>query len=180
MDPEQIAQAMERVASVVRCKPHAGVMDDPAATARWDGGLHGSVHSDAGFRVATDMPVEIGGAASAVSPGWLLRAGLASCAMTRIAMAAAAEGIALCTLEVRATSRSDVRGLLAVPEPDGRPVPAGPLAMALHVTISAPGVDAERLRALVRSTACCSPVTGAVESALPVALHIEVAAAAAR
>lgn len=179
MDLEQIAQSMERVASVMRRKPNAGVMEDSAATARWDGGLYGSVRSDTGFSVPTDMPVEIGGEARAVTPGWLLRAGLASCAMTRIAMAAAAEGIALGTLEVRATSRSDVRGMLAVPEPDGRPVPPGPLGMELHVTISAVGVDAERLRALVQSTATCSPVTGAVERAVPVAMHVEVAAEAA-
>ena len=180
MELEQIAQAMERVASVMRRKPQAGVMEDPAATACWEGGLSGNVHSDAGFSVPTDMPAEIGGEARAVTPGWLLRAGLASCAMTRIAMAAAAEGIALGTLAVRATSRSDVRGLLAVPEPDGRPVPPGPLGMELHVTISARGVGAAQLLALVRSTATCSPVTGAVECALPVAMHVEVAAAAER
>ena len=176
MGMEQIAAAMERVASVLRRKPQAGVVEDSAATARWDGGLRASVHSDTGCSVATDMPVELGGEANSVTPGWLLRAGLASCAVTRIAMAAAAEGITLQTLEARATSRSDARGLLAVPELDGRPVPAGPLAMELHVRIGAPGVPAERLRALVASTASCSPVTGAVEQPLPVALHVDVAA----
>jgi organic hydroperoxide reductase OsmC/OhrA len=176
MGMEQIASSMERVASVLRRKPQAAVSEDSAATARWEGGLRASVHSDAGPSVATDMPVEIGGEASAVTPGWLLRAGLASCAVTRIAMAAAAEGITLQTLEARATSRSDVRGLLAIPAPDGCPVPAGPLAMGLHVRIGAPGVPAELLRALVASTAGCSPVTCAVEQPLSVALHVDVAA----
>lgn len=176
MGMEQIAASVERVASVLRRKPQAGVSEDAAATARWDGGLRASVRSDTGFSVATDMPVEIGGEASAVTPGWLLRAGLASCAVTRIAMAAAAEGITLQTLEARATSRSDARGLLAIPEPNGRPVPAGPLAMALHVRIRAPGVPAGRLRALVAMTTGCSPVTCAVEQPLPVALHVDVAA----
>jgi uncharacterized OsmC-like protein len=175
MGMEQIAASMQRVASVLQRKPQAGVSEDSAATARWDGGLRASVRSDAGHAVATDMPVEIGGEASAVTPGWLLRAGLASCALTRIAMAAAAQGITLATLEVRATSRSDVRGLLEIPEPDGRAVSAGPLAMALHVRIGAPDVPAERLRALVASTAGCSPVTCAVEQPLPVALHVDVA-----
>jgi len=175
MGMEQIAASMERMVSVLRRKPHVGVGEDSAATARWDGGLRASVRSDAGYSVATDMPVEIGGEASTVTPGWLLRAGLASCALTRIAMAAAVEGITLQTLEVLATSRSDARGMLAVPEPDGRPVPAGPLAMELHVRISAPGFSAERLRALVASTTGCSPVTCAVEQPLPVALYIDVA-----
>lgn len=176
MGMDQIAASMERVASVLRRKPQAGVSEDSAATARWDGGLRASVRSDTGHSVATDMPIEIGGEASAVTPGWLLRAGLASCAVTRIAMAAAADGITLATLEARATSRSDARGLLNITEPDGRPVPAKPLAMELHVRIGAAGVPAERLRALVASTAVCSPVTCAVEQPLPVALHVDVTA----
>ena len=176
MGMEQIAAAMERVASVLRRRPQAGVSEDSAATARWDGNLRASVQSDTGYLVATDMPVELGGEASAVTAGWLLRAGLASCAVTRIAMAAAAEGIELQTLEARATSRSDARGMLAIPEPDGRPVPAGPLAIELHVRIGAPGVPAGRLRALVASTTSCSPVTYAVERPVPVALYVDVAA----
>jgi uncharacterized OsmC-like protein len=176
MGVEQIAAAMDRVASVLRRKPQAGISDDSTATARWDGGLRASVRSEAGQSVATDMPIEIGGEAGAVTPGWLLRAGLASCAVTRIAMAAAAEGITLETLEAVATSRSDARGLLGVREADGQPVAAGPLTMALHVRIGASGVPAERLRALVASTVDCSPVTCAVEQPLPVALHVDVAA----
>jgi len=174
MGMEHIAASLERVASVLRRKPQAGLADDSEATARWDGGLRTSVRSDNGPSVATDMPTELGGEARAITPGWLLRAALASCSATRIAMAAAAEGITLHTLEVRATSRSDARGLLALPEMDGSAVPAGPLAMALHVRISAPGVLEARLRALVASTATCSPVTGAVEQPLPVAMHVEV------
>jgi uncharacterized OsmC-like protein len=176
MDLEHIASALERVASTLRRKPQAGLADDAAATARWAAGLRTQVHSDTGFSVPTDMPTVLGGEAAAMTPGWLLRAGLASCSATRIAMAAAAEGIALHTLEVRATSRSDARGLLAVPEADGGEVPAGPLEVVLHVRIGAPDVGEERLRALVASTATCSPVTAAVERPVPVAMHIEVAA----
>ncbi len=175
MGTEAIAAAMERVAAALRRKPQAGLVEDSAATARWDGGLRTSVHSDSGGVVPTDMPVEIGGEAGAVTPGWLLRAGLASCAATRIAMAAAAQGITLGALEVRATSRSDVRGMLAVDAPDGEPVTAGPLEMQLHVRIGAPGVPAERLRALVASTTTCSPMTSALERAVPVAMLVDVA-----
>ena len=176
MNMESIAASLERVSAVLRRKPLAGVSEDSAATARWEGGLRTRVRGDQGQSAATDMPAEIGGEDSAATPGWLFRAGLASCSATRIAMAAAAEGIALQTLEVRATSRSDARGLLAIAESDGRPVPAGPLAVALHVRIAAPGVPAERLRALVESTTGCSPMTDAVERALPVTLHVELAA----
>jgi uncharacterized OsmC-like protein len=175
MSMESIAAAIERVEGALRRKPQAGIHDDSAATARWAGGLRTQVDSDTGRSVATDMPVEIGGEDSAMTPGWLWRAGLASCAVTRIAMVAASEGIRLELLEARTTSRSDVRGVLGMSEPDGRLVPAQPLAVELHVRIAAPGVPAERLRALVESNAGSSPVTCVIERALPVALSVEVA-----
>ena len=70
--------------------------DDAPATARWQGGTprrHVS-HAD-GTQVPTDMPAELGGSGDQVTPGWLFRAGLASCAATSIVLAAAAEGIEL-------------------------------------------------------------------------------------
>ena len=89
-------------------------------------------------------------------------------------MEAAARGITLETLEAHATNRSDLRGLVGVPEADGRPVPAGPLAMDLHVRIAAPGVEAAALRELVEAASGCAPVTSAIEQPLPVGLHVEV------
>jgi len=175
MSMERIAAAIERVEEALRRKPQAGLHDDSAATARWTSGLRTQVSSDTGRSVTTDMPVEIGGEDSAMSPGWLWRAGLASCAVTRIAMVAASEGIRLEVLEARTTSRSDTRGVLGMTGPDGRLVPAHPLAVELHVRIAAPGVPAERLRALVESSAGCSPVTCVIQQALPVALSVDVA-----
>lgn len=175
MAEQQIAAAMERVTSALRRKPHAGLHDDEPATVRWAGGLRTVARSPAGAEVTTDMPAPIGGGDTAATPGWLLRTALASCAVTRIAMEAAARGIALQTLEARAESRSDLRGLVGVAEADGRPVPAGPLSMQLHVRIGASGVDPDQLRALVEATPGCSPVTCAVEQPLAVGLHIEIA-----
>ena len=57
-------------------------------------------------------------------------------------MAAAAEGIELAALEVRASSRSDARGLLGMAEADGAPVSAGPRDVQLHVRIAAPASTA--------------------------------------
>jgi uncharacterized OsmC-like protein len=175
MNEERIAAAMERVTSALRRKPHAELHDDTPATVRWAGGLRTMARNEAGTEVATDMPAAIGGDDTAPTPGWLLRTALASCAVTRIAMEAAARGIVLHTLEARAESRSDLRGLVVVPEADGRPVPAGPLAMDLHVRIGAAGVDVAALRALVEATPGCSPVTCALERPLAVGLHVEVA-----
>ena len=175
MAVEKIAAAMERVSSALTRKPQAGLKDDMPATVRWAGSLRTVAHTEAGAEVATDMPEAIGGDDSGPTPGWLLRVALASCAVTRIAMEAAARGITLATLEAHVTSRSDLRGLLRIATPDGNTVPAGPVAMDLHVRIGAPGVDAATLRALVEATPGCSPITCAVEQPLAVGLHVEVA-----
>lgn len=82
--------------------------------------------------------------------------------------------IALHTLEALATSRSDLRGLVGVAAPDGSTVPAGPLAMDLHVRIGAPDVDPDTLRALVAATTPCSPAPSALAQPLVVGLQVEV------
>jgi uncharacterized OsmC-like protein len=122
------------------------------------------------------MPTELGGTGDQVTPGCLMRAGLAACTATRIAMGAAAAGIELTRLELRASSRSDTRGLLGMAESDGSPVSAGPQDVQLHVTIAAHGVPAEKLRALVEESHRCSPVPCAIQEETPVGLHIEVTA----
>ncbi len=125
------------------------------------------------------MPGELGGTGDQVTPGWLFRAGLASCAATSIAMTAAAEGIELTTLEVRASSRSDTRGLLGMTDADGAPVYAGPSDVRMHVRIFAPDAPPERLRALVEKACRCSPIPAAVVNAVPLDLRVDVAAEAA-
>lgn len=176
MTTAQIAAAMQRVESVLRRRPEAGLHDDAPATARWRGGVRVVSRHPIGVEVASDMPAELGGSGEAVTPGWLLRAGLASCLATRIAMAAAAEGIELGTLEVDASSRSDVRGLLGMAAGDGQPVSPAAFGIQLAVRIGAAGVAGERLRALVEASHRCSPVAATLTAAPPVALRIDIAA----
>ncbi len=109
------------------------------------------------------------------TPDWLFIAGLASCAATSIAMAAAARGIQLSVLEVKASSRSDTRGLLGMSGADGQPVYAGPGDVALTVRIAAEGVSPERLRQLVEDGVHCSPIPSAGRRTTPLSLHIETA-----
>ena len=169
-----IAAAQQRVTSVLRKRPSAGLATDRPAVVRWDGDLRSRALHDNGTVIVTDMPAEIGGGDAGVTPGWLMRAALASCAVTRIAMLAAAEGLVLHTLEARATSRSDARGLLGVPDVDGSAVPAGPGDVQLHVRIGAVGVAPERLHALVDASTPLSPITCALQAPVAVALHVEV------
>jgi uncharacterized OsmC-like protein len=174
MANQDIAAAMKRLESVFRRRPEAGLHDDEPATAHWERGMRVVASHANGTQLLTDMPSEIGGSGDLVTPGWLLRAGLASCAATRIAMAAAAEGITLSTLDVQASSRSDARGLLGMADADGEPVNAGPRDVHLLVRISAPRVSPERLRALVEDSHRFAPVSAALLNAVPVALRIEV------
>ena len=174
MSAEYVADAMQRAEVVLRRRPDMGIHDDAAATARWRGNTRIITSHSNGIEIPTDMPGELGGTGDQVTPGWLMRAGLASCTATRIAMGAAAAGIELTALELRATSRSDTRGMLGMNEADGTPVGAGPREVQLYVTIAAQGVSAERLRALVEESHRCSPVPCAMQEETPVELHIEV------
>jgi len=169
-----IAAALKRVEKVLLRSPQTGLHADAPATARWNGGTQVTTSHESGTRVATDLPTEVGGTGTAVTPGWLLRAGLAACVTTRIAMAAAVEGIELTELEVVATSESDARGLLGMADADGQQVSAGPRNLQLHVRITAGGTSAERLRSLVQRSHGLSPVSCAVQEVTPAELLIEI------
>ncbi|HEV7777976.1 MAG TPA: OsmC family protein [Luteibacter sp.] len=173
MAMHDVAAAMRRVETVLRRRPDMGLHDDAPATALWQGGTRVLASHANGTTMSTDMPDELGGSGDQVTPGWLFRAGIASCLATTIAMAAAAEGIELTTLEVRAGSRSDTRGLLRMTGSDGETVSARPQDMRLQVSISARGVLPGRLRALVEACRHCSPMPNAVENIVPLDLRID-------
>jgi len=177
MTTKDIAAAVQRVESVLKRRPATGIHDDAPATAQWQTGLRVVARDPNGTQMATDMPLELGGSGDQVTPGWLFRAGLASCLATRIAMGAATAGIELTLLEVMASSRTDARGLLGMADVSGDPVAAAPRDVQLLVRIAAPGVSAEELEALVENSNRCSPISEAARHVVPVALRIEVDAA---
>lgn len=174
MTIEDIAAAVQRVESVLKRRPAAGIHDDAPATARWQTGLRVVACHANGTQMFTDMPAELGGSGDQVTPGWLMRAGLASCFATRIAMEAAVAGIELTLLEVLASSRSDTRGVFGMADVSGEPVGAGPRDVQLLVKIAALGVSAEDLQKLVEDSNRYSPVSAALRDAVSVALRIEV------
>jgi uncharacterized OsmC-like protein len=174
MATRDIAAAMQRVETVLKRRPEVGIHDDAPATAHWERGTRVAASHADGTQILTDMPAELGGSGDQVTPGWLFRAGLASCLATRIAMDAAAAGIELAALEVLASSRSDLRGLFGIADATGKPVDAGPSEVQLRVRICAGGVSAERLRLLVEESNRCSPVSAALRRAVPATLSVEV------
>src|ERR1700683_327866 len=174
MATKDIAAAVQRVESVLQRRPATGIHDDSPATARWQTGLRVVAGHANGTQMLTDMPTELGGSGDQITPGWLFRAGLASCLATCIAMDAAAEGIELAALEVLVSSRSDVRGFLGRAQSRGEPVDAGPSEVQLRIRISAGGVSPERLRLLVEESNRCSPMSAALRHAVPATLCVEV------
>ena len=173
MSLQTVAAALERVRTVLTRRPDLALHEDAPATARWQGGMRNVVSHTNGIAVETDMAQEIGGTGDRVSPGWLFRAGVASCAVTTIAMRAAAEGVALTTLEAHVESRTDMRGMLGMPGPDGAPVGAAPCEMHLRVRIAAEGLGADELEALVGRGCRCSPVPSAVATPTPLTIHVD-------
>ncbi len=174
MPDHELASALRRAETVLRRRPALGLHDDAPGTARWLGGTRVVASHPNGTEVQTDLSPEVGGSGDRVSPGWLLRAAMASCIATRIAMEAAAQGIELDALEVVAKSRSDTRGLLGMTDEHGAAIPAAPRDLELLVRVAAQSVAPERVHALVARAHASSPVSGAVQSVVPLDLHVEV------
>lgn len=173
MSMQDIAAALERAESVYRRRPQAGLHDDAPAQASWVAGTRVIADHANGTQVQTDMPSEFGGSGDQVSPGWLFRAGIASCLATCIAMDAARKGVQLRSLDVRVASRSDSRGLLGIDDGDGSSVYPGPSDMRLDVRIGAADATEGQLRELVEDSLRRSPIPTAVRNATPLALTVD-------
>jgi uncharacterized OsmC-like protein len=164
----EIRESILNVRSALAAKPDAGPAPDRPAVAVMEDGLRSRVEGGDGWAVVTDMPAAVGGGAAAPSPAWLVRAALASCAATAIAMRAAELEIVLTRLEVTAESETDMRGLLAV----GNGVDPGPAAARLRVELASDRADEQQLEELVRWADRHSPVCDALRRAVPMDLEI--------
>lgn len=174
MSLHDVELGVKRVMAAFQRRPDVAVQADPPAVSRWESGTRVVTHSGEAVSVATDMPKELGGSGDQVTPGWLFRAGVASCAATSITLAAASEGFKLTALEVHVGSRSDARGLLGMSEPNGEPVYAGMFDVELRVNIAADGSNPMALESLVARCLSHSPVPCTLITATPFALHVNV------
>ena len=165
-----IAHAITSMRDFYAEHPDEAVSSDSIARARLIDGLVVAVDGPNGWAVRTDMASAVGGGETAPSPGWLLRAAVASCDAAVIAMQAAEEGIALTVLEAEVVSESDGRGLVG-----GAEVPAGPLRMILDIRLAAVGVPREALERLVERALQRSPVSEALGRVVPIEVSVHVA-----
>ena len=177
MSLHDVEVGVKRVVAAFQRRPEVAIHADSPAVSRWESGTRVVTRSGEALSVATDMPKELGGTGDQVTPGWLLRAGFASCAATSITIAAASEGIKLTALEVHVGSRSDARGLLGMSESNGEPVYAGMFDVELRVTIAADGSNPLALESLVTKCLSHSPVPCTLTTATPFALHVAVTSA---
>ena len=91
---ESIRTAIETASGYLAEHPEAAAGTDAAATAVREEGLRFRVEGPNGDLIS-DMSKTVGGGATAPTPGWLLRAALASCDATTVAMEAARDGVDL-------------------------------------------------------------------------------------
>jgi len=164
---QRIRTAIEGAIAYLTEHPDEARATDSVATATLEEGLKVWIEGGDGATLATDMVPSVGGEGSAPSPGWLLRAAVASCVATLIAMRAAQRGVELAGVEVSVDSESDDRGILGI-DPD---VPAGPLSM--RISARATTADGAPADDIISWAVDHCPVSDAIRRAVPVSTSID-------
>jgi uncharacterized OsmC-like protein len=164
---DSIRSAMERASGYLTEHPEAARASDSAATAVLEDGLRVRVEGP-WASLTSDMAESVGGGASAPTPGWLLRAALAACDATLVAMEAARDGIELTDLQVSVASESDFRGVLG-----GDPsIHAGPRSIRVAIRLAATDATEDQLRTIVERAESRSPVRDALVREVPMTTEI--------
>ena len=168
MKLDDINQRVARVEEHFRNKSNPGPQADVPATAIIEQGLKCRIESPDGKFVYTDMPEAVGGNATAGSPGWLMRAAVASCDATLLTMRAARLGLNLESVEVRVEALSDGRGMFL-----DEGISPGSTQMRICFNIKAPGVGADEIQDLVQWVTAHAPVGTDIAKAVEVQVVIE-------
>jgi len=173
MSQQEIRAKLDAAVEYLKGHPaEARYADSPAVARLADAGaLKVDVTGVDGEHISTDMPLSVGGGASAPSAGWYLRAAEAACVATLIGMRAAHEGVVFEGLEVRVDSDSDDRGILGISDT----VPAGPLRTRVRVRVREMTVDDDDdsiWDSIVNWAVDHCPVTDAVRRAVPMTVQI--------
>jgi uncharacterized OsmC-like protein len=163
MHSSDIGKAVESVEQYLQAQPEPGPRADVPAIATIEDGLKCRIESPDGTAIYTNLPTSVGGSATANSPGWHLRAALASCDATLLAMRAARLGLKLDDIEVRVEASSDGRGMFL-----DEGISPGSHEMRLYFKIVASGVSQEQIKAMVHWVEQHSPVGADITRAVDV------------
>ena len=167
MSNSRVRKSLERLQRVFRERPAAAKKSNPPASATWQNGLQCEVTGPHGERIITDMPTAMGGEATGPNPGWLLRASMASCTATAVAMRAARLGITLSSLKVTVHSETDARGMVGI---DGVSTALSGLRMSIE--IGAEEVPDQQLRDLAEIGEAQSTVNCTLRERPPLAIEV--------
>ncbi|MGH2701619.1 MAG: OsmC family protein [Actinomycetota bacterium] len=169
MSNDSIRTAIQGAVDYLTEHPADARATDSFATATVEEGLRCVVRGPDGAESHTDMVTSVGGANSAPSPGWLLRAATASCVATLIAMKAAIEGLSLGAIEVTVDSESNDLGILGIDDE----VPAAPSSVSVRVKLEADD-DTDKVQEIIRWADEHCPVTDLTRRSIPVTLETEI------
>ena len=169
MSDNPIGKAVENIEHYFSNLDDPGSRADLAATATIQTGLECRIESPDGKAINTDMPESVGGGGSANSPGWHLRAALASCDATLLAMRAARQGVELDQIQVTVETWSDGRGMFL-----DEGIVAGSTQMRLHFSIRSSSASANEVEELVRWVEAHSPVGSDITRAIELHSTLEI------
>ena len=170
MSTASIKAAIDSLSGAITENPEKARAKATPAIARLVDGLRSEVTGPKGERIETDMPSAMGGEGSSPNPGWYLRAAMASCTTSVIAMHAAKRGIKLDSLEVTVESEGDNRGILGMDDK----VSAGYSELRMKVKIASSSATEAELRELTEFAEAHSPVGCTIERSPPRLLAVEV------
>jgi uncharacterized OsmC-like protein len=165
---QHIRDALDKLDAAIAADPQKARAKHAGATAALAGGLKFTVTGPHGEKLETDMAKGVGGEASGPSPGWALRAALASCTGTVIALRAAKLGLVLDRLEVNVDSDGDLRGMIGSDDT----VSAALTGLRMRVAIDAKNASRGELEELVRWADAHSPVACTLRAAMPVSVSV--------
>ena len=169
-----IATAIADTRAFLRERSDRGSTADTPVTATLESGLRCSFTDGNDWSDATDMPVRLGGAGSAPSPGHYLRGAIAACAATAIAMRAAEAGIEIESVSATAASTSDGPAFLGLREGT-----VGFLGLTITIDLSAPGASRQQIDELIEYALAHAPVSESVEHAVPTTVVCNISTATA-
>ena len=167
MNQQEIRAGIKRAREYLRNLPALARYHDTPARATIERGLLVRVSGPDG--IPEEMVAGIGDSASVPSPGWYLRAALASSVAMFVAMRAAEQEVSIEGLEVVVEAESDDRGALGMsPE-----IPAGPLEMTIIVRYASCDRDEATTREIIDWAIMHSTVRDAIAREVPLSVAVE-------